>query len=102
MIMFRTSIAAAALVLVAAGAATPALAGPYGHNDRSPGYGGYDRAYEADDANRLVVDEYSGRVTVNEAKGEHCAPRGRVSEWNDDGYDRRAPRDRRYGNGYRD
>jgi hypothetical protein len=60
--MIRTSIAAAALVLVAA---APSFAGPYGY-DRPSSYG---RAY--DDDSRLAVDPYSGQVTFDES-ADHC------------------------------
>ena len=65
--MIRTSIAAAALVLVAA---APSLADPYGY-DRPSSYGGYGRAY--DDDSRLTVDPYSGQVTFDDSTGvDHC------------------------------
>jgi hypothetical protein len=65
--MIRTSITAAALVLLAA---APSFAGPYGY-DRPSSYGGYGRAY--DDDGRLTVDPYTGQVTFNESAGaDHC------------------------------
>jgi hypothetical protein len=95
--MIRTSVAAAALVLVAATA--PSIAGPYGYDRPSP-YGGYGRAYDDGGyTNRLVVDSYSGRVTFGEAGDDHCVRSRRFWSWNT--YGRRVVRpDSGYGAAY--
>jgi hypothetical protein len=97
--MFRTSIAAAALVLTAA---TPSFADGFGYDSPKSSYSAPARQYD-EPAGQLAVD-YSGRYVFDNAHDEHCAGPGKVvvEEY---GYSRRyAPaygyRRSRYGYGY--
>jgi hypothetical protein len=89
--MFRTSIAATALVL---SAATSSFADGFGYDARKPYYSAPASQYD-EPAGRPAAD-YSGYVS-GKAHDEHCADPGKVVE--EDGYGNRyAPR---YGYGYR-
>jgi hypothetical protein len=95
--MFRTSIAAAALVLAAA---TPSLADGFGYDAPKPYYSA--PAWQYEEASKPVVD-YSGRY-YDKAHDEHCATPGKVVV-EEDGYGNQyAPKygygRPRYGYGY--
>jgi hypothetical protein len=91
-IMFRTSIAAATLVLVAA---TPSFADGFGYDARKPYYSAPVPQYDEPDSKPAV--DYSGRYGFDRAHDEHCAGPGKVVV-EEDGYGKQyAPR---YGNGY--
>jgi hypothetical protein len=88
--MFRTSVAAAALVLAAA---TPSFADGFGYDARQPYYGPQTSQYG--DSSQLTVD-YSGQYVFDKTD-DHCAHSDKVvvQEY---GYDKRyAPK---YGYGY--
>jgi hypothetical protein len=96
--MFRTSIAAATLVLAAA---TPSFADGFGYDSPKPYYSAPARQYD-EPAGQLAVD-YSGRY-VFDTRDEHCAGPGKVVV-EEDGYGRKyAPAYSygrpRYGYGY--
>jgi hypothetical protein len=76
--MFRTSIAAAALVLAAA---TPSFADGFGYDARKPNYSV--PAWQYDEPASKPVADYSGRY-YDKAHDEHCAGPGKVVE--EDGY----------------
>jgi hypothetical protein len=76
--MFRTSIAASALVLAAA---TPSFADGFGYDARKPSYSA--PAWQYEEASKPVAD-YSGRYVVDTAHDDHCANPGKVVE--EDGY----------------
>jgi hypothetical protein len=66
MTMIRTSVAAAALALVAA--ATPSFAG--GYETRTPYFGAPSWQYD-EPVNKMAVD-YSGRYVFDNPRDEHC------------------------------
>ena len=82
--MFRTSIAAAALVLAAA---TPSFADGFGYDARKPNY----------EAQKWQDDDASSKPADYSSRDEHCAKPGKVVV-EENGYDGKyAPK---YGYGY--